>query len=269
MRLALGAVECQAYLWRTSDAEPRGALRCLTVPPQYAGPATPRSTDSWSTSQSRPGGSGATLGGLRTRVRRGWRRVLARRRPLAALCAALAVLTAVRAASAEPYPTVEVVVAAADLPGGTTVAPQDLHRETFRADSLPAGAVASAGDAVGRVLAAPVRQGEALTDLRLVGPGLLDGYPGLVATPVRIADAASVALLRVGDRVDLVAADPEGRSAQPVARGAPVVAVPRAASLDQDLQVGGLLVVAVPEEQALTLARLAVSHVLSYVLSGS
>ena len=217
------------------------------MPPPYAGPTT--------------------LSRVRTTVRRGWRRVLARRRSLAALCAALAVLTAVRAASAEPHPSVEVLVAAADLPGGTTVTPQDLVLARFRADSLPRGTLGSPEEAVGRVLAAPVRQGEALTDLRLVAPGLLEGYPGLVATPVRLADAASVALLRVGDRVDLVAADPEGRSAQSVARGAPVVALPRVGAVDQDLQQGGLVVVALPAEQALTLARLGVSHVLSFVLS--
>ncbi len=224
------------------------------MPPPYVGPAEagPRS-----------------LAGLRTTVRRGWRRVLARRRPLAALCAALAVLTAVQAASAEPSPVVEVLVAAADLPGGATVTPADLTLATFRTDSLPSGTLRSPDDVVGRVLASPVRAGEALTDLRLVTPRLLEGYPGLVATPVRVADAASVALLRVGDRVDLVAADPEGRTAEPVARGAPVVALPRSAAVDADLERGGLVVVAVPEAEAMTLARLAVSHVLSYVLSGA
>lgn len=176
-------------------------------------------------------------------------------------------LTAVRAASAEPSPEVEVVVAADDLPGGSTVRPQDLTFAALSADSLPSGTLRSPTTVVGRVLAAPMRAGEAMTDLRLVAPGLLDGYPGLVATPVRVADAASVGLLRVGDRVDLVAADPEGRSAVPVARGAPVVALPRSAAVDQDLQRGGLVVVAVPEAEALTLARLGVSHVLSYVLS--
>jgi Flp pilus assembly protein CpaB len=193
--------------------------------------------------------------------------VLARRRPLAALLAALAVLTAVRAASAEPDPTVEVVVAATDLPGGAPVTAADLAVARFREDSLPAGVLGSAGEAIGRVLAAPVHRGEPLTDLRLVAPGLLDGYPGLVATPVRVADAASVGLLRVGDRVDLVAADPEGRVARSVARGAPVVALPRPDVADRDLARGGLVVVAVPEPEALVLARVAVSQVLSYVLS--
>jgi Flp pilus assembly protein CpaB len=221
---------------------PSGSLGFLTVPPPNAR--------------------------LLLTVRRCWRRVLARRRPLAALCAALAVLTAVEAASEEPDPTVEVLVAAADLPGGTTLVGQDLTVVRFREDTLPTGTVASAGDAVGRVLAAPLRRGEPLTDLRLVAPGLLEGYPGLVATPVRLADAASVAMLRVGDRIDLVAADPEGRAARAVARGAPVVALPRSASLDRDLEPGGLVVVAVSEQQALLLARAAVTQVVSYVLSG-
>ena len=160
-------------------------------------------------------------------------------------------------------------MAAVDLPGGRPVLAEELTLATFRADSVPAGTLQTAQEAVGRVLAAPVRKGEALTDLRLVAPDLLDGYPGLVATPVRIADAASVDLLRVGDRVDLVAADPEGRTAEPVARAAPVIALPEPAVVDQDLQRGGLVVVAVPEDQALVLARLGVSHVLSYLLSGA
>ena len=240
--LALRVAECQSYLWRTPDAAPPGALRSSTVPVLRAPLAT---------------------------VRRGWRRVLARRRPLAALCAALAVLTAVQAASTEPHPSTGVLVAASDLPGGGTVTAEDVTVAPYRADTLPAGTLATPDLAVGRVLAAPVRRGEPLTDLRLVAPGLLEGYPGLVATPVRVADAASVALLRVGDRVDLVAADPEGRTASPVARAAPVVALPRADAVDADLQRGGLVVVAVPEDEALALARLAVSHVLSYVLSGS
>lgn len=216
-----------------------------------------------------PPRSPGTARRLHSTVRRGWRRVLARRRPLAALCAALAVVTAVRATSEEPDPTVPVLVAAADLPGGATLAPQDVTVAAFRAGTLPSGAFGSAGDAVGRVLAAPVRAGEPVTDLRLVTPGLLAGYPGLVATPVRVADPDAVALLRVGDRIDLVAADPQGRAAQPVARGAPVVAIPPSTGSGQQLTSGGLIVVAVPEQQALTLARAAVTEVLSYVLSGT
>ena len=58
------------------------------------------------------------------------------------------------------------------------------------------------------MLAGPVRAGEPLTDVRLVGASLAAAYPGAVAVPVRLPDAGMAALLRVGDRIDLVAADP-------------------------------------------------------------
>ena len=64
---------------------------------------------------------------------------------------------------------------------------------------------------VGRTLAAPMSRGEPVTSLRTVAPGLLRGYPGTTAVPLRITDAAVVDLLRVGDRVSLVVADPDGR----------------------------------------------------------
>ena len=63
----------------------------------------------------------------------------------------------------------------------------------------------------GRVLAGPMRAGEVVSDLRLVGPALLEGYtstPGVtvLATPVRIADAGAVRPARPGDRIDVLAA---------------------------------------------------------------
>ena len=75
-----------------------------------------------------------------------------------------------------------------------------------------------------------------------------------MAAPVRIGDAAAVDLLRIGDRVDVVAADPQGRApATVVAYDAPVVAAPRRG------RGGGaddrrLLVLAVTEETAAELA---------------
>ena len=57
-------------------------------------------------------------------------------------------------------------------------------------------------------------------------PALIAGYPGRVALPVRIADADVVGLLRVGDHVDLVAADPRSGIASYVAVDVPVVALP-------------------------------------------
>ncbi|KQW42600.1 hypothetical protein ASC77_23305 [Nocardioides sp. Root1257] len=151
------------------------------------------------------------------------RAVLARRRLLAALLTAVAVAAGLHAASAEPPPDVAVLVAARDLPAGTVVGAHDVRRVGFAPGSVPAGL---ARDPAGRTLAAPMRAGEPLTDVRLVGPALTDGYPGLVAVPVRLPDAGMAGLLRVGDRIDLVSADPQGRSAEVVAADVPVLALP-------------------------------------------
>jgi hypothetical protein len=47
-----------------------------------------------------------------------------------------------------------------------------------------------------------------------------------VAVPVRLPDAGMAGLLRVGDSIDLVSADPQGRSAETIAADVPVLAVP-------------------------------------------
>ena len=204
-----------------------------------------------------------------------WRRlrrfVLVHRRSLAAVLAGVAVLSGLRAAAAPPEPRVDVVVARHDLSGGTVVQPDDLATTGFPVDATPSGAQPSAASLVGRVLAAPVRRGEPVTDVRLVAPALLDGYPGRVAAPVRVADGEAVGLLRVGDRVDLVAASPEGGSATVVVAAAPVIALPDGADETGGLAGpgvtgGGLVVVAVTTTEALGLAQAAVEDVLSVVL---
>jgi Flp pilus assembly protein CpaB len=157
-------------------------------------------------------------------IRRALRRaVLKRRRLIAGLLTAVAVAAGLQAATAEPPPQVTVLVAAHDLPAGTVLATDDVRRVGFAPASVPQGV---ADDPAGRTLAAPMRAGEPVTDVRLVGPALTDGYPGLVAVPVRLPDAGMAGLLRVGDRIDLVSADPQGRSAQTVAAGVPVLALP-------------------------------------------
>jgi Flp pilus assembly protein CpaB len=192
--------------------------------------------------------------------------VLARRRPLAAALAFVAVLSAVRAVSLPPTETVEVLVAADDLAGGTRLDPTVLETAELAVDSVPAGATRSLAQLEGRTLASPLRRGEPVTDVRLVAPGLLDGYPGTVAAPVRIADPAVARLLSVGDEVDLVAVPPGGGDASVVAEGAPVVAVPRRSG-DDELVGGALVVVAVPERVALSLVEASVVSVLAVVLS--
>ena len=200
-------------------------------------------------------------------LRRAWRRVrravLARRRSLAALCAALAVLASVQAVRVPASPTTPVLVAGKDLAGGRVLSAGDLVVREYAVGTTPAGAVTDAGSVSGRVLAAPLREGEPLTDVRLVGPGLLDGYPGKVVTPVRVADADAVRLVSVGDRVDLVASDPESGTTATVASAAPVVAVPRRRAGSASIESGALVVVAVSATESLDLARAAASSIVT------
>lgn len=125
------------------------------------------------------------------------------RRPLAALFAAAAAGLALLALRPGPPPSVRVLAAARDLPAGTTLSPSDLRPVALPPASVPSGALRA--DAVGRVIAGPMRQGEPLTDVRVLGDALLHGYgPGKVATPVRIADPDAVRLLHPGDRIDVL-----------------------------------------------------------------
>jgi Flp pilus assembly protein CpaB len=199
--------------------------------------------------------------------RRVRRTVLARRRLLAALAAAGAVAAGLQAASAPPQPTTTVLTAARDLPAGSVLDAADLTETEFAPDSVPTGTLRSAGAAVGRTTAGPVRAGEPLTDVRLLSGSLLAGYPGSVAVPVRIGDPGAVALLRVGDRVEIVAADPQGRRpAELVASRVPVVAIPRRSTSSPGMVTGGLIVVATTEETAQRLAQAGVAAFLSVVL---
>lgn len=167
------------------------------------------------------------------RARRTARRVLlARRRLLAAALTGLAVLAAVRAVTPAPVPTAGVVVAAHDLPAGTTIGADDVEVRTVAASLAPPGTGApDPASVVGRVVAGPVGAGEQLAATRLVGEDLAAAGPGRTTLPVRLADAAAVDLLEVGDRVDLVAADLQGgpgASGSSVATGVDVLAVPAA-----------------------------------------
>jgi Flp pilus assembly protein CpaB len=210
-----------------------------------------------------------------TRLRLLGRAVLARRRPLAAICAAVAVTAALRAQAAPAPARVEVVTAAHDVAAGVVLRTGDLTRSGYDPGRVPSG-VLDERAAVGRTTASPLRAGEPVTDVRLVAPGLLTGYPGRVAVPVRIGDAGAVRLLRVGDRVELLAADPRGaRRATVLARDAPVLAIPDVgpdvgADVGSDVgagTAGALVVLALPDDTAAAAAQAGVTAFLSVVLT--
>ena len=161
-----------------------------------------------------------------------------RRRLIAAALVAAATVGALRTLAPPAPDTVEVLVAARDLPSGTRLADDDLVVRAFSADLAPPDAATAA---TGRVLAAPVRRGEVLTDVRVVGPAL--AQPGQTVLPVRLPDAGMAMLLRPGDEVDLVATDPGTGTSAVVGRDVTVLATPTGAPEGPAGSSGGALVV--------------------------
>ncbi len=152
--------------------------------------------------------------------------VFAHRRVLAAICTAVAVLLLVTAID-DDGDTHPAVVLAHDLDAGTTVSADDVDEVDLA--QVPQGALTDVSDVVGRVLTGPARDGEVVTDRRVVDARDLSGYaiedPALAT--VRVADPAALVALRLGDRVDVIAVDPHGETdPRTIAEGAVVVTVP-------------------------------------------
>lgn len=192
--------------------------------------------------------------------------MLRHRRPLAAVFAGLAVLFALSALRAEP-PGRVVVVAAHDLASGTVLGGDDVRRTTVPESVVPAHSTRRVEDVVGRTVAGPMRRGEVVTDRRVVHADRMSGFPaGTVLATIRLADADALASLGVGDRVDVVAVDPDGGTdTEVVARGVEIVTLPRADSSSGGVPVG----VATTENAALRLAERALDARLSVLASRS
>ncbi|WP_370288789.1 SAF domain-containing protein [Nocardioides sp.] len=190
------------------------------------------------------------------------RAVLRRRRPLAALFVVVGVLAGVRAVAPAPAPTAVVLVAARDLGAGRPLAPDDLTSRALPVDAVPTGALRRHPG--GRLLAAPLRRGEVLTDVRLTGPATARELPpGAVAAPVRLSDAGQAALLAAGDRIDVLVGDPRSsQDAALVAGCAVVLAVPGVGQASDGALPGRLAVLAVDVPAA---RRLGVAAASSYV----
>jgi pilus assembly protein CpaB len=186
---------------------------------------------------------------------------------LAGGLAAGAVAAALGVLAPSTPPGVVVLRAAHDLSAGTPLSAADVVRAELPPGAAPDGVVRDPAAVLGRLLAAPVRRGEPLTDVRLAGAGLLGSSDDdLLAVPVRLADAATAALLHAGDRVDVLAAATVAGApaqAQVVVEGAQVLAVPASAADSGD---GALVVLAADAQVARRLAAAAVSGRLSVAL---
>lgn len=181
-----------------------------------------------------------------------------RRRLLAGLAAAAAVYLGLTSLAPAPPPTVPVLAADRDLPGG--VVPDALRTIRLPVDAVPSGALTPGADLSKRVLSGPIRAGEPLTDVRFLGPPLVPA--GLVAYPFRIDDSDIGALLRVGDRLDLytgtsTATDSAGLAASSV----------RVIALPKSMSTGALIVVGVPRSIAARLAQATTNSRISVALT--
>ncbi len=129
--------------------------------------------------------------------------------------------------------------------------------------AVPSAAFRSLDGVAGQQLSGPLRKGQVITDAALLGSGLLVGTPpGSQAVPIRLADAATVALINPGQLVNVVLSTSTGLdqavSNQLLAERVPVLWKPPINGASQNLLPGketdGLVVVAADAEQALELA---------------
>jgi pilus assembly protein CpaB len=184
---------------------------------------------------------------------------------LASGLAAAAVASGLSAVVPAAAPTVPVLTAAHDLTAGAVLGPDDLVAAAVPRALVPAGALTDVALAAGRLVAGPVRRGEALTDVRLLGAALLPAG-SQVAVPVRLAEPATAALVRAGDLVDVLSASPEGGvAAVVVAEQLSVLSVPE---LSDAAGEGALVVVAASRSTAARLAAAAVTGRLSVAVHG-
>ena len=213
--------------------------------------------------------------------RAGWRVSLARlgaraagwpRRVLVVALLAAAALIGLRpdpplAPVAPAVPTTRIVVAAHDLPAGRVLVAADLRTVPVPTAVVPSHAVRAAATLVGRVAAGPMRRGEAVTDARVMGPGLTAGLTAGEATavPVRLADPETAALVRPGDRIDVLGVPVEPAGGPPPAGDGDAVAVASDVRVlavlgARDPVDGVVVVVAATEQVARRLAGGAMRH---------
>ncbi|QDP98025.1 Flp pilus assembly protein CpaB [Microlunatus elymi] len=193
------------------------------------------------------------------------------RRKLAVLAAMGAAVAGISAATPEPPPSVSVVVASRQLSGGRQLTASDLSTVDLPESAVPSAALTDPAPLIGRTLVAPLSEGSVLTDLSVLGPRP-DVRAGMVIAPLRISDAAVVGLLRVGDRVDVVASNPESDAgAKVIADQVRVVTIPKPAEDTSQLSPTSgdpqtLLLIEVTRDQATALADAAATSQLSVLL---
>jgi Flp pilus assembly protein CpaB len=191
----------------------------------------------------------------------GFGRTLLLRRVAAAVLVGLAAVLALAPGSAG----VAVVVATRDLAPGTVLEATEVTLRELPPQVVPDGAAHTPGAVLGRTLAAPVRRGEPLTDVRLAGSELAQTVstdPDAVSVPLRLADPDVATLLHPGAAVDVVTVGERQDEPVVLAHGARVLAV-----LDTGTRTGArdgrLVLVALAAAAATGAAAASISHALT------
>lgn len=218
--------------------------------------------------------AGLPHGGSRPRPRGyRWRLILWRLRvPVAAVFLGFATALSVTELRPAPAPTLSVAVAAHDLAPGGALTAADVRVVAMPTALVPSGSHPRADDVVGHSLVVRAPVGLPIVDGLLAGDRLGSaGPPGTVVAPVRLADPAVAALLRPGDRIDLLgsASTADGEPvARQLARRALVLADPGPATEVTGGAAGGLLGVGT-DATAGSLTLVAVTPAEAAALAGS
>ncbi len=247
-------------------------------------PGTTRATDFRATaSRGTPAGAGPARRrepAVPGRAPAWQRRLLRHRRLAAALLAGFVVWSVVTTLHPPAPELVPVATARHDLVPGTTLTDADLVVVARSTDVLAADSVTDPNAVTGRMVAFPVRAGEAVRERDVVGRALLDSLGAdVVATPVRLSDEATLASVRPGDVVDVVAARGGGDGSTP-ASAVVVAARVRVLTVGSPSASNGagllgsstgtastpVLVLATTSAQALDIAAAAVGSRLSVIL---
>ncbi|WP_369369877.1 Flp pilus assembly protein CpaB [Promicromonospora sp. Populi] len=174
---------------------------------------------------------------------------------LAAAMFGLAVALTLHVLRPPPPPTVDVAVTARPVAAGTELTRDDVRVRAIAADVAPPGAVRTVHELLGRAAVVGLPAGAPLHASLVSDDGVSAAAPrGTVVVPVRLSDGAVAALLRPGDRVDLLAgATPGIESAgepQYLARNALVLPIPAEREPES---AGGLLGPASDGDEPVTL----------------
>jgi len=186
------------------------------------------------------------------------------RRAIAAVLVVLAVVLALipgRASSADE----DVVVAARDLAAGTVLGASQVTLRGLPEQEIPDGAARVPAAVLNRTLAAPVRRGEPLTNVRLTGSDLtraISTNQDTVTVPLRLADPGVAALLRPGATVDVVTVGERQDEPVVLARAARVLAVLEAGARGGEHD-GRLVLVALDPVAATRVAAASISQTLT------